>query len=116
LDKELKNFMLKGKESTMDQTLSGTRESMRDYLKSTIYSNKGKFITVGFWKKDGSFRQMNGRTGVKKYLKGGVNPAIESGNYPELITFFDVKIKAYRMINLDTITSIKMEKGTLRVV
>lgn len=99
----------------MDQRLSGNREAMRDYLKSTIYSNKGKFITVGFWKKDGSFRRMNGRTGVTKHLKGGVNPVIESGKYPNLITFFDVKIRDYRMINLDTITSIKMEKGTLRV-
>jgi len=100
----------------MNQTLAGTsREVIRDYLKYLIYSNKGKFLTVGFYKKDGSYRKMNGRTGVKSVLKGGINKGIASGKYPELITFFDVKKCDYRTINLDTIDIIKMRNGTIKI-
>ena len=34
----------------------------------------GTIFTVDFIKKNGEYRSMNCRTGVKKYLKGGTNP------------------------------------------
>ena len=99
----------------MNQVVLGTQEVVREYLRNQIYSNKGRFITVDFFKKDGSLRKMNGRTGVKKNLRGGENLAVASGNYPNLITFYDVKVQDYRMINLDTVQEIRMMKGKIRV-
>lgn len=73
-------------------------------LKEIIQETKGKFFTVNFIKKDGTKRHMLARLGVKKYLKGGENPAKNRDN---LIVVFDVHKRAYRMINLDTLLSFK---------
>lgn len=72
-----------------------------------IQDTKGKFFTVNFVKKDGNKRHMVARLGVKKYLKGGENPAKNRDN---LIVVFDVQKRAYRMINLDTLLSFKCGK------
>jgi hypothetical protein len=65
----------------------------------------GKFFTVEFTKKDGSIRVMNARLGVTKALKGGEKSYNDNDfNY---ITAYDVKVKGYRTINVDTIKKIK---------
>jgi hypothetical protein len=75
--------------------------------KRLIKDTKGKFFTVTFIKRtDGTKRVMNARLGVKAYLKGGELPY-----QPEpkgLIPVFDIPKRAYRMINLDTITNLKI--------
>ena len=74
--------------------------------KQLIKDTKGKFFTVTFIKKDGTTRIMNARLGVKAYLRGGelpYNPE-EKG----LIPVYDVKTKDYRMININTITNLKI--------
>jgi len=76
-------------------------------IKSKILSTNGKFFTVQFIKKNGDLRRMVARIGVKKYLKGGENPA---KNYDNLIVVFDVQKRAYRMINLDTLINFKCGK------
>lgn len=66
---------------------------------------KGRFFKAYFIKKDGSFRQMIARLGVKKYLKGGglnYNP----DDYNNLIVF-DMESKVYRTISIDRLISIK---------
>ena len=73
-------------------------------LKEMIRDTKGKIFTVTFIKKDGTKRHMVARLGVKKYLKGGENPA---KNQENLIVVFDVQKSAYRMINLNTLISFK---------
>jgi hypothetical protein len=72
-----------------------------------IKDTKGKFFTVTFIKRtDGSVRVMNARLGVKAYLKGGVLPYDPATK--NLIPVFDIPKKEYRMINLDTITKLKI--------
>ena len=71
-----------------------------------IKSSKGKFFSVIFIKKDGTLRYMNCRLGVKKHLKGGTlkfNPSKKG-----LVVVFDTTKKAYRMINLNTVKSLKI--------
>lgn len=71
-------------------------------------NTRGKLFDVVFRKKNGDIRRMNARTGVKKHLKGGelsYDP-LEKG----LLPVYDVRKKAYRMINLNTITSIRIGK------
>jgi len=71
-----------------------------------IKSTKGKYFTVSFTKKDGTNRVMNARLGVKAYLKGGSLPydPIEKG----LLPVYDVKTKGYRMININSISKLKV--------
>ena len=78
---------------------------MKD-LEQVIEQTKGKFFTVTFVKKDGTERVLNGRVGVKKHLKGGVNRVGD-----QYITVFDVKNGGYRSVNKDTIKEIKFGKN-----
>jgi hypothetical protein len=79
----------------------------RDELVQKIKDTKGEFFTVTFIKKDGTTRTMNARLGVKRYLKGGELPydPTERG----LLPVFDVQKSEYRIVNIPTIISAKIE-------
>ena len=68
-----------------------------------ILNSNGKIFTVTFIKKDGSLRELNGRLGVTKHLKGG-SSTLDPNQY---ITVFDLKTKAHRALNKFTIQSVK---------
>lgn len=75
-------------------------------VRSLLNESKGKIFSVQFTKKDGSLRRMVARTGVTRHLKGG-----ERAYNPEekgLTFVFDMQKKAYRSINLSTVTSIRI--------
>lgn len=74
-------------------------------MKEQILSTNGKIFGVTFIKKDGTVRNMTARLGVRKNLKGvGLSFNPDERN---LIVVFDMRKKAYRMINLSTILSIR---------
>jgi hypothetical protein len=85
----------------------------KETAKELIFNTKGKFFTVTFIKKDGTTRVMNARLGVKAYLKGGELPydAAAKG----LIPVFDVKTGDYRMININTLTNLKIGNNTYSI-
>ena len=68
-----------------------------------IQLNPNRFFTISFMKKDGSVRTINGRLGVKKYLKGGKS-TLNANNF---LTVYSMLDKAYRAINKSSIISIK---------
>jgi hypothetical protein len=74
--------------------------------KQLIRDTKGKFFTVTFIKKDGTTRVMNARLGVKVYLKGGELPY--DANEKGLIPVYDIQKKSYRMVNINTISNLKI--------
>lgn len=79
-----------------------------------IKGTKGRFFTVDFVKSDGTMRKMNCRLGVTKYVNGeglNFNPSEKS-----LQIVWDTQIKQYRMINLETVTSLKVNGQTYEVV
>jgi hypothetical protein len=78
---------------------------IQDAIKEVVKSNQGRFFTVTFIKKDGSVRKINGRLGVKKYLKGGKNTV---ANYDKYLTMYALKA-GYRNIDCGKIVSIKMQ-------
>jgi hypothetical protein len=78
-----------------------------------IKDTKGKFFTVTFTKKDGTTRVMNARLGVKAYLKGGELPYDPDAK--GLIPVYDVKTRDYRMVNLNTITNLKIGNNEYQV-
>jgi hypothetical protein len=59
---------------------------------------------VKFIKKDGSERVLNGRLGVKKFLRGGEKTVDPS----KFITIYDLQNQGYRNINRDTILEVKL--------
>jgi len=73
-----------------------------DYSDRILASN-GKIFTVTFLKKDGTIRVLNGRLGVKKYLKGGESTLDKD----QFITVYDMQSKGYRAINKSTIIDVK---------
>ena len=82
-----------------------------------INNSKGKFLSVTFVKKDGTKRVLVGRTGVHSSpnapLKGkGVRYTPSDYN---LITLFDAHKKAYRMVNVGTLTEVKSGGETYTV-
>lgn len=79
-----------------------TRNSASRALASIIENSNGKFFTVGFVKKDGSFRQMTARLGVGKYLRGGKRTT----NPDQFICVFEPSTGSYKNINKDTIVSV----------
>lgn len=83
-------------------------EQAKQLIVNTSKANGGKggFFTVTFVKKDGSIRTLNGRLDVKKYLRGG-SLSYDPSAF-NLIPVFDVQAKGYRMINANTIISLKI--------
>ena len=66
--------------------------------------NPNTIFSVVFLKKNGEIRRMNCMLGVKKHLKGGklkFNPQERC-----YVVVLDTKKKAYRMINLETISNL----------
>ena len=66
--------------------------------------NPNTIFSVVFLKKNGEIRHMNCMFGVKKHLKGGelkFDPLARA-----MLVVFDTQKKAYRMINLETISNI----------
>lgn len=73
-----------------------------------IDNSKGKMFDITFQKKDGTIRRMNARTQVKKGVTGAglkFNPR-EKG----LIPVFDVQKDGFRMINLSSLRSLRIDR------
>jgi len=77
-------------------------------IKSFFQGLNGKFVGVKFIKADGSVRRMNCRGGVEKYLKGGKSWH-QKVNNRQYVSVFDVKAMDYRLINVNTIISIRSQ-------
>ena len=69
-----------------------------------IESSKGKIFSCTFIKKDGTKRKMIARLGVRKNLKGGKNG---ESSHNSLITVYDMAKGAYRMVNLQTLMTLR---------
>tara|TARA_Y100000310_G_C20410607_1_gene681787 strand:+ start:104 stop:388 length:285 start_codon:yes stop_codon:yes gene_type:complete len=84
-----------------------SKEEARDIIKGS----GGKFVSVKFVKKDGSVRDLNGRIGVYKSQYAPLkNVGLKyNPNDYGLVSIFDVQKKAYRMINIETLSQLKID-------
>lgn len=71
---------------------------------------QGKIFTAKFVKKDGEFRTINCRLGVKKHLKGGRNYNASDNN----ITVFDLKNGGYRNIPVQRLVELNCGNLSIR--
>lgn len=82
--------------------------------KDLIKASKGKIFTAKNIKKDGSRRVLNGRLNVQKGVKGlglGYNP--DDFN---MMTVFDMQKENFRMLNVDTMYELSINKEKYEVV
>lgn len=86
----------------------------RETLVEKIKESNGSIITVDFIKADGQKRTLNGRIGVKAYVKGTGKPMI---NFPHLIGIYDLQLAkanpdrpeaAYRSMKKDSILAARI--------
>jgi hypothetical protein len=104
-----KSLILEVKKLIKEQATPISRAELIDKIKATDPRNsgKGEFFTVTFVKRtDGTTRVLNGRLGVRRYLKGGDLPY--SAAEKELLPVYDTKKAGYRMIDLRSIISAKV--------
>lgn len=81
----------------------------RNTVREIITNQKGRFFAATFIGKDGKEHTFNGRTGVKKYSKGGVNYA---AGKDDLISVYNVQKKGYRNVFLDGVTKLVADHVT----
>lgn len=86
-----------------------------------IRKSKGTIFSVGFTKKDGTYRTMVARLGVAKGVTGeGLkfktandigkrNKEDTRNKYYNLLPVYDMHKNAYRMINIDTINFLQIK-------
>jgi ABC-type transporter MlaC component len=74
----------------------------------------GKTFSAIFTKKDGSERHMNCRTGVSKGVKG-VGLSYDAAS-KGLFKVYDMQSKGFRMININTIKALQINKEFYVVV
>lgn len=89
-----------------------TINRLKAYVK--LVGSNGKIFTVRFIKKDGSLRTMNCRRGVTKGVKGvglRFDPLQKL-----LLPVFDMQKNEFRMINLDTLQSMKIGGEEFKVI
>jgi len=110
-DSEIPSEVIPDDEASTPDTPAGPISKAE--AKQMIKDTKGKFFTVTFTKKDGTTRVMNARLGVKAYLKGGELPYDPDAK--GLIPVYDVKTRDYRMVNLNTITNLKIGNNQYQV-
>ena len=85
----------------------------RQQAKDLIGFSRGKIFTTTHTKKDNTIRITNCRTGVKKGITGEgmkYNPVDFN-----LIPVYDMQNKGYRMINIDTLSVLKINHETYEV-
>jgi len=87
-----------------------------------IYGAGGRFCSATFVKKDGSLRHMQIQpAAIKNYLVGedaseSAKRAVQTrkANNPNLLPVLDCSIKEIRVINMDTIQEVVVDKVTYK--
>ena len=76
--------------------------------KELIKESKGKIFSTTFVKKDNTIRTLTSRTG-KQYTPTGKAAPYKPSDY-NLIALYDMRKKAFRMLNLNTLITLSINK------
>ena len=83
----------------------------QDKAKELIHSTNGQIFSSVFVKKNGDLRIMTGRLKVTKHLTENAKPRPYDPNKYNLICLFDMINKGYRMLNINTLKQITINKN-----
>lgn len=84
-------------------TITSTR------AKELIKESKGKIFSTTFIKKDNTIRTLTSRTGKQYKSKTGKKAPYKPSDY-NLIPLYDMRKKAFRMLNLNTLLTLSINK------
>ena len=91
-----------------------TSKINRHKVPALVAGSNGRIFSATFVKVNGEVRKMVCRTGVRKNLKGGTNPA-QAPKFSYL-TVWDVQKGGYRMLNPATMRSLRLGGQDYEVV
>ena len=80
----------------------------RTKAKELIKESKGLIFSTTFIKKDNTIRTLTSRLFIK-YKKTGIEPPYKPEDY-NLIPLYDMRKKAFRMLNLNTLITLSINK------
>ena len=92
-----------------------TKTINKDKAKELINNSNGRIFSSLFIKKDGSHRLMNARLKVTKHLKENAKKRPYDPSKYNLLTVFDMTNKGYRMINIETLQTLIINKKMYNV-
>ena len=87
----------------------------KDKAKELIKQTKGQIFSGLFIKKNGQHRLINARLGVKKHLNPNARPRPYDPSKHDLINVYDMSNKGYRMINLNTLQKLIINKTIYKI-
>jgi len=88
-----------------EKSISINRTKVAQLLANT----GGKIFSAAYKKKDGSYRELNGRTGVAKHRRTKDKKSFAHKLDNSYFVVFDLQKRGYRNINLETLYWIKHE-------
>ena len=80
----------------------------KEQAKELIKESKGLIFSTTFIKKDNTIRTLTSRTG-KQYTPTGKKQPYKPSDY-NLIALYDMRKKAFRMLNLNTLITLSINK------
>ena len=81
----------------------------RNKAKELIKESKGKIFSTTFLKKDNTIRTLTSRTGKQYKSKTGKKAPYKPSDY-NLVALYDMRKKAFRMLNLNTLLTLSINK------
>ena len=78
--------------------------------KELIKDSKGLIFSTSFIKKDNTIRTLTGRLQVTQYLKENAKKQPYKPSDYNLQPVYDLKAKGYRMLNLNTLITLSINK------
>ena len=81
----------------------------KDQAKELIKDSKGKIFAATFTKKDGTHRLMNARIGKQYASKTGRKAPYKAEEF-NMMPLYDMRIKAFRMLNFNTLLTLSINK------
>tara|TARA_R110000737_G_scaffold149896_1_gene179176 strand:- start:421 stop:753 length:333 start_codon:yes stop_codon:yes gene_type:complete len=81
----------------------------RNKAKELIKDSKGRIFSTTFIKKDNTIRTLTSRTGKQYKSKTGRKAPYKPQDY-NLIPLYDMRKKAFRMLNLNTLLTLSINK------
>ena len=82
----------------------------RTEAKELIKNSKGKIFSTTFIKKDNTIRTLTSRTGKQYKSKTGRKAPYKAENY-NLMHLYDMRKKAFRMLNFNTLLTLSINKN-----
>ena len=82
----------------------------KNKAKELIKQSKGLIFSTTFLKKDNTIRTLTSRTGKQYKSKTGKKAPYKPSDY-NLIALYDMRKKAFRMLNLNTLITLSINKN-----